>query len=380
MSLTPANLFNVGSTTIPTLFLEARVHGGPADEIISQLGLSLNSNQVDVALFTRTSGIVLIAGVGSYCAYRVCAKYLGKEFVWTLIDATRLDRLSRADSRLLHPAAEGYLTSRQSSTFYEERARKRLCQLLRSLSEDDKAISAGGLSVLGSSGRQSPAISHASSAKQQKQRYRLLSTRSGSPVRVVCTTNQLLRRSFQKPENEQKESASGLGNIRNWVLDETDTENRTLNTRKHIPLLGEDDRCDAMSDITSVSRAQPPPNALLRTNCCVDVDGDLIEDEDAHEDSWSRSSYRRSLCAESLCWNDEFQRDNASISNPLFSCDSSSNISELSAMKNLEEMWKTDRRGTVDSSATSLILRLANDLDDTSSCCGTHNLDLGCFN
>jgi hypothetical protein len=54
----------------------------------------------------RTSGIVLIAGVGSYCAYRICSKYLGKEFVWTLIDATRLDRLSRADSRLLHPAAE----------------------------------------------------------------------------------------------------------------------------------------------------------------------------------------------------------------------------------------------------------------------------------
>lgn len=55
MSLTPANLFNVGSTAIPTLFLEARIHGGGgnADEIISQLGLSLASDRVDVALFSE---------------------------------------------------------------------------------------------------------------------------------------------------------------------------------------------------------------------------------------------------------------------------------------------------------------------------------------
>jgi hypothetical protein len=55
MSLTPTNLFNVGSSAIPTLFLEARIHGGGghADEIISQLGLSLASNQVDVALFSE---------------------------------------------------------------------------------------------------------------------------------------------------------------------------------------------------------------------------------------------------------------------------------------------------------------------------------------
>lgn len=92
--------------------------------------------------------------------------------------------------------------------------------------------------------RQSPAISHAGSVRQSRQRYRLLSTRSGSPVRVVCASNQLLRRSFQKPENEQKESGSGLVGIRNWTLDEIDGENRTLNTRKHVPLMGEDDRCE----------------------------------------------------------------------------------------------------------------------------------------
>lgn len=63
-----------------------------------------------------------------------------------------------------------------------------------------------------------------------------------------------------------------------------------------------------MSDLTSVSRMQPPPDALLRTNCCVDVDGDLIDDEDLDADNFSRSSCRRSLCGEPLIWDDEFNR------------------------------------------------------------------------
>lgn len=35
------------------------------------------------------------------------------------MDVVRFDKISMADSRLLHPAAEGYMSSRQSSTFYE---------------------------------------------------------------------------------------------------------------------------------------------------------------------------------------------------------------------------------------------------------------------
>jgi len=322
----------------------------------------------------RTSGIVLIAGVGSYCAYRICSKYLGKEFVWTLMDVARLDRLSKADTRLLHPAAEGFLTSRQSTTFYEERARQRLCQLLRSLSEDDKAIAAGGLSVLGSSGHGS-IISQADSRSPQKQRYRLLSTRSGSPIRVVCSTNPILRRALQKTPSERRPSDSdreGLAAIR-WESGQR--EGRTLNTRTHIPRQNEDDHCDGLSDLTSVSRAQPPPVALLRTDCCTDVDGDPYED-DENMDNWSRSSYRHSTAGgDPLSWDDEFNKDAASVTNPLFRCASSSNISELSAMKNLEAMWANDeQKGMIGSSTTSLILRL-ND-DDTSSCCAYNLAEL----
>lgn len=63
-----------------------------------------------------------------------------------------------------------------------------------------------------------------------------------------------------------------------------------------------------MSDLTSISRVQPPPEALLKTNCCTDVDGDLIDGEDANEDNWSRSSCLRSVGGEPLSWDDEFYR------------------------------------------------------------------------
>jgi hypothetical protein len=57
MSLSPSNLFNVGSSALPTLFLEARIHSGTgsgqAEELITQLGLSLTSGHVDVAVFSR---------------------------------------------------------------------------------------------------------------------------------------------------------------------------------------------------------------------------------------------------------------------------------------------------------------------------------------
>lgn len=55
-SLSPTNLFGVGASALPTLFLEARIHGGGgshADELITQLGLSLTSDHVDVALFSE---------------------------------------------------------------------------------------------------------------------------------------------------------------------------------------------------------------------------------------------------------------------------------------------------------------------------------------
>jgi hypothetical protein len=69
----------------------------------------------------RTSSVLLVAGVGSYCAYRICSRYLGKDFVWTLLDSSKCDLLSRSDSRLLHPAGEGFYTQQLAQDEFHHR-------------------------------------------------------------------------------------------------------------------------------------------------------------------------------------------------------------------------------------------------------------------
>ncbi|CAD5223846.1 unnamed protein product [Bursaphelenchus okinawaensis] len=54
-NLIPASLIESGSNALPALFLEARIHGQP-DQLITQLGLSLTSNNVDVAVFIAFMG------------------------------------------------------------------------------------------------------------------------------------------------------------------------------------------------------------------------------------------------------------------------------------------------------------------------------------
>uniref|UniRef100_A0A0M3HYZ4 Pecanex-like protein n=1 Tax=Ascaris lumbricoides TaxID=6252 RepID=A0A0M3HYZ4_ASCLU len=56
-------------------------------------------------LRARTSGVLLVAGVGSYIVYRMFVRLLGRNFIWTLVDQTRVDTLNRSDIRLLHPAS-----------------------------------------------------------------------------------------------------------------------------------------------------------------------------------------------------------------------------------------------------------------------------------
>ncbi|VDM50418.1 unnamed protein product [Toxocara canis] len=55
-------------------------------------------------LKARTSGVLLVVGVGSYMVYRMFVRLLGRNFMWTLVDQARVDTLSRSDVRLLHPA------------------------------------------------------------------------------------------------------------------------------------------------------------------------------------------------------------------------------------------------------------------------------------
>lgn len=95
MALLPMNSFP------GCVFIEARMLGQPA-AVVSQVGLSIDAPDCSVAVFSRASGVLLVAGVGSYCAYRICTKYLGKRFVWMLLDSARFDNIPSADRHLLY--------------------------------------------------------------------------------------------------------------------------------------------------------------------------------------------------------------------------------------------------------------------------------------
>ncbi|CAI4223454.1 unnamed protein product [Auanema sp. JU1783] len=95
MSLLPINTFP------GMIFLEARMLA-QSSAVISQVGLSIEAPECSVALFSRTSGVLLVAGVGSYCAYRICTNFLGRRFVWMLLESSRTDSIPTADRRLLY--------------------------------------------------------------------------------------------------------------------------------------------------------------------------------------------------------------------------------------------------------------------------------------
>lgn len=97
MSLLPLNTLSEAGC----LFIEARLLGGPGN-IISQIGLTVDAPNTSIAVFSRTSGVLLVAGVGSFFAYRVASNLLGNRFVWECLDARHIDQLPTADRRLLY--------------------------------------------------------------------------------------------------------------------------------------------------------------------------------------------------------------------------------------------------------------------------------------
>uniref|UniRef100_A0A1I7XJ86 Acyltransferase n=1 Tax=Heterorhabditis bacteriophora TaxID=37862 RepID=A0A1I7XJ86_HETBA len=65
-------------------------------------GRSDTSCSTFILILARTSGVLLVAGVGSYCAYRICTKFLGRRFVWMLLDNSKYNAIPTADRRLLY--------------------------------------------------------------------------------------------------------------------------------------------------------------------------------------------------------------------------------------------------------------------------------------
>uniref|UniRef100_A0A1I7UQH4 Transmembrane protein n=1 Tax=Caenorhabditis tropicalis TaxID=1561998 RepID=A0A1I7UQH4_9PELO len=79
----------------------------------AEIEVAFNNTDLVLSLFSpfsptrttlkaRTSGVLLVAGVGSFFAYRVASNLLGNRFVWECLDARHIDQLPTADRRLLY--------------------------------------------------------------------------------------------------------------------------------------------------------------------------------------------------------------------------------------------------------------------------------------
>uniref|UniRef100_A0A915ER17 Uncharacterized protein n=1 Tax=Ditylenchus dipsaci TaxID=166011 RepID=A0A915ER17_9BILA len=233
----------------------------------------------------RTSGVLLMAGVGSYCAYRMCRRFLGKDFVWTLLDSAKCDMLSRADCRLLHPAAEGFYTVRLGEDD------------LQQIQEFLLRNTQGSLVSVGRSGRRSSCSSTASNWRR-------------------------LGRQQEK----------GLASLL------MDLSSAVEMTKNHLQLDHEDDE-DARSitsEMSSVSHQhahQPhPKQARSHRNRLWSLS--TAASEGNEDDESVASASLRIVWQGEQDWEDEFQvqeyREQSSTP---------SGISQLSAFKNLEKMF-----------------------------------------
>ncbi|CAI5452690.1 unnamed protein product [Caenorhabditis angaria] len=97
MSLLPLNTLSEAGC----LFIEARVLGNPG-HVISQIGLTMDAPNTSIAVFSRTSGVLLVAGVGSFFAYRVATNFLHNRIFWECMETRHFDRIPTADRRLLY--------------------------------------------------------------------------------------------------------------------------------------------------------------------------------------------------------------------------------------------------------------------------------------
>lgn len=101
MSLVPVRSF---SGSLPVVFIEARLDGPPR-VAFAQLGLSLDVEQCNLGILTRTSGVLLVASVGSYMVYRICTRFLGRSFLWAIFDRANMCSLAHNETRLLRADA-----------------------------------------------------------------------------------------------------------------------------------------------------------------------------------------------------------------------------------------------------------------------------------
>ncbi|KAI1712392.1 hypothetical protein Ddc_12431 [Ditylenchus destructor] len=296
---------------------------------------------------SRTSGVLLMAGVGSYCAYRICKRFLGKDFVWTILDSAKCDLLARADSRLLHPAAEGFYTVR--------------------LGEDDlKHIQDFLQSDLSSSAKDESGIRSGPKSISTTSKCSTFPAGCVSRWRTLDKTHQKGLASIAGIEEDQPGPSSSIfmPKVVRTLRREAKTESRKQSIRRdsqfdeELEMYDDDDARSTISgltDMTSVSQRvyhpitsstpnsrhytpvrQIPPQASknFRNRTWSMSTASAMGDarETASVMSGASASIRLVWQGEQD-WDDEFQDSRMFSGTP-------SGISQLSAFKNLEKMFK----------------------------------------
>ncbi|KAL3120135.1 hypothetical protein niasHT_006101 [Heterodera trifolii] len=360
---------------LPPLALEARISGGNAlgDQLVTQLGLSVQAAQnVDMAILARTSGTAFVVGIGSIMAYKLLCRLAKSNCLWSSIDQLIEQRsslvASSTDGGCSADAAAGDDPSPSSSPsrtvqltdgFYAVRLGGEN-ELLRKLDECFCRKDSGG-------GGSSTASSSASiGIAPPGEQLAVVQVRHGRNLRRLIRQNQRVQREGIEALQQQDhyEQQQKHGPTRGVLLRAEEQQQRMSRD--------DEDNESVISNLTSASRIPPNPNAVERVPPLQLPPDDDSNDRDGRRASTAASSTPISAllhcpnAEDELCWENEFSSaseagdDDAppdgrptqsadeimggSDTEGLFlfreRCISLGSLSQLSAMKNLERMFR----------------------------------------
>ncbi|CAB3398817.1 unnamed protein product [Caenorhabditis bovis] len=243
----------------------------------------------------RTSGVLLVAGVGSFFAYRVVSNLLGNRFVWECLEARNLDQLPTADRRLLYSFN---IDEDDDEEEVDEERREARGERLRNDSDETRSVrslgqvslcrlnrarrsirqSRGLLGSLNPSDRHKDGIVSRQSSRSVKSGVRSTSSSFGSmksaSFRIVWEGSQPSWDDYGVPTTSAEAlPKAALSRIAGGCVPST-------SAREDLASVG--DLCSVFNDVMSVTSAVEGNDALLLD------DDDYREDDEGNESIWQK--------------------------------------------------------------------------------------------
>ncbi|KAL7070042.1 hypothetical protein ACQ4LE_011053 [Meloidogyne hapla] len=333
-------LVNALATLLPPLFLEARVFGGGKQlELVTQFGLSIPATQnMDIAIFTRTSGAAFAVGIGSFVAYKMLCRLIKSNSIWTALEQLSPNEEQKDQKASISTnneaviLAEGFYAVRLGG---ENELLRRLDEFLSAstASEADKTEAKPHVAVV--QVRQANALKRLFRRNQHLQQ-----------TGIASMDSQIINR--EENEEQIKNTIASRGDIVRYGSD------LIVERRKELTDEIEDEDnggnlsdCSQLSCNTSASRA-----------FCINNHNNSNSSSTCSEKS--SETYKSALlnlhCENELFWEDEFSNERGNKreleTEELIDDEglflfreregSLGGLSQLSAMKNLEKMFSND--------------------------------------